>query len=74
MPENTKELRHAARRLVRSPAFSVAAVLTLALGVAANSTIFTVVNRVILRPDGPLKQELADVRGVRLVLETGGAR
>src|SRR5262245_45780620 len=50
MPEHTKELRHAARRLIRSPAFSAAAALTLALGVAANSTIFTVVNRVILRP------------------------
>ncbi len=50
MPETAKELRQAARRLLRSPAFSTAAALTLALGVAANSTIFTVVNRVILRP------------------------
>jgi putative ABC transport system permease protein len=50
MPESTRELRHAARRLLRSPAFASAAALTLALGVAANSTIFTVVNRVILRP------------------------
>src|SRR5687767_12297744 len=50
MPEITKEVRHAARRLARSPAFTAAAALTLALGVAANATIFTVVNRVILRP------------------------
>src|SRR5262245_42483331 len=50
MPETQRELRHAARRLLRSPAFASAAALTLALGIAANSTIFTVVNRVILRP------------------------
>ena len=31
------------------------------------------INRVLLRPDGPLKSELADVRGVRLVPQ-GGAR
>jgi predicted permease len=50
MRDFTRELRHAGRRLLRSPAFTVAAVLTLALGMAANSTIFTVLNRVILRP------------------------
>ena len=50
MPETNRELRHAARRLLRSPAFASAAALTLALGIAANATIFTVVNRVILRP------------------------
>ncbi|HET9982547.1 MAG TPA: ABC transporter permease [Longimicrobiales bacterium] len=50
MPDLISELRHAARRLLRSPAFAAAAALTLALGVAANATIFTVVNRVVLRP------------------------
>jgi predicted permease len=44
------ELRHATRRLLRSPAFTIAAVVTLALGIAANTTIFAVVERVILRP------------------------
>src|SRR5688572_4796798 len=46
----TQELRHAARRLLRSPAFTIAAALTLALGLAANTSIFTLVNRVILKP------------------------
>src|SRR5262249_45174464 len=46
----SREIRHAARRLVRSPAFSFAAVLTLALAIGANAAIFTVVYRVVLNP------------------------
>ena len=45
-----KELGFAARRLVRSPAFTMAAVLTLALAIAANAAIFAVVERVLLNP------------------------
>src|SRR5882672_2466831 len=43
-----KEMGFAARRLLRSPAFSVAAVLTLALAIGANAAIFAVVQRVLL--------------------------
>jgi predicted permease len=43
-----KELGFAARRLARSPAFTIAAVLTLALAIAANAAIFAVVERVLL--------------------------
>jgi putative ABC transport system permease protein len=44
------EVRHAARRLRRSPAFALATVLTLALAIGANAAIFAVVYRVVLNP------------------------
>jgi putative ABC transport system permease protein len=43
-------IRHAARRLARTPAFTAAATLTLALGIGGASAVFTVVNGVLLRP------------------------
>jgi putative ABC transport system permease protein len=45
-----REIRHAGRRLARSPAFTLAAVLTLALAIGANASIFAVVQRVVLNP------------------------
>src|SRR5919202_106764 len=45
-----QELLHAARRLVRAPVFAVTATLTLALAIGANTSIFAVVERVLLNP------------------------
>ena len=44
------DLRHAARGLRKAPAFAFVAAISIGLGVAANTTVFSVVNAVLLRP------------------------
>jgi glycerol-3-phosphate dehydrogenase len=52
----TAHVRHAARLIARTPMFAVTAVLSLAIGIGANTAIFTVANAMLIAPTHGLKE------------------
>jgi predicted permease len=68
-----RDVAYAWRILRKSPGFAVAAVVSLALGIGANTALFSVLNALVLRPlPVPSAQRLVQLGNTRALWETGG--
>src|SRR5437867_12864137 len=66
------DLRYAIRMLIKNPGFTAIAMLTLALGIGASTTVFAVINGILLRPlRYPDSERLMAIQATRLGSKEG---